>query len=232
MWLDKFKFKTLLKKKTPFSYNRFNDGEWQIISNISKTFRREYSFKRHVPSHQSFRKQLESALKHQGDSYYVGMVDKRIKHGTYYTEMIQSANQPTRNTTSAVLFTNENYKFYMNNIYPIYTLYTNIVMICNPEVNIKKLSFSKNVKYVVNTPPPNAWEKLPGIQSQLDSIIDTIPSHTLFLFSAGPISKVLIKNSYIKNDTHTYIDVGSLHDLITGLGKSRGYLKQIPNLDI
>ena len=232
MWLNKLKFKTLLEQKTAFAYNRFNDGEWQIISNIPRNIRGEYRFNPNIPLHQHFRAQLESALVYKDSSYYIGMPDKRITNNTCYSDLIQLADQPTKNITSSVMFTNENFTHYLKYIYPLYSEYTSIVLVCNPRAISTRLAFAKNIKHIVKVQPPVAWKKLPNLRDQLTNVIDNLNEHTLFLFSAGPVGKVLLKESYIKTKAHTYIDIGSLHDSMTGLGKTRGYLRENPYLDI
>jgi hypothetical protein len=134
-------------------------------------------------------------------------------------------------------------KWYIStyNIHPLYTTFANIFVNKNWNDWIQFLTNEKNsfifvgpknlpsnffVQKYINIPLylTNDWDK--DGKQYLDTILDEVKKHKnkLFLFSGGPVSKILIAYAWDIHPHNIYLDVGSSLDIFAKGSTNRHYV--------
>jgi len=208
--LDHFlKFKDKILNQEPFALIRPADGEYYVCNNVSLTNIDNWTFNQNG----SLRTDLIMSILNCKD-VYVGIPCRDCNLEMYEWYM---TNFDIQNLTYANIFCNKNWNSFISlfthrNI-PFYYIGPYV----SNTVNLNLVDKFHTDQYLVNK-----WdtEKDKFIHSLKEWIKD---KKGLFLFSVGPISKVIIPMLWKDNPTNTYLDVGSTLDLFMKGNTNREY---------
>jgi FkbM family methyltransferase len=213
-------FLNKLKNRDPFSVIRPADGEYQILIGNHLTNCDNWTF-----SGGSLQQDLLNAVNTKMDNMYIGIPCKgcnKLIYNYYFNDLKLGDNLTY--LTYANLFCNKNWKEFIsyakNN--PFYYI--------GPGENIKDLPIIDN--FLVDLYLVNKWDNMKDIFIRaLITWVDIIDksnenkNNLVFMFSAGPISKVVIPLLFKKYPNHTFIDVGSVLDIFTKGSSNRYYIR-------
>jgi len=206
-----------LKKKDKFSFSKYADGEFAILSNQKITNVDNWTYD--PEKHQMMRDELISSFKFKDKDYYVGISCKCCQPETYVNWMREQSGQDV--LTWANVFVNSNYPYFTEKFIPEFSNHK-VVLFAREDATIQKLPFK--VEHIPITK-----------QAFIDNfdMINNFPienyNNKLFLFCAGPLGNMLAAKFWDKNKTNTYLDIGStLNPYLTE--NNRGYLRNSKNL--
>lgn len=205
-------FKSLLEAGTPFALTRFGDGELGILRGET-IGNREFQY----DEDEEFQTMLMEAFTYQHPDYYVGIGCPCCIGDKDFRWMRDTSKQNHWHLTYNNLFVNANYKRFLAEIVPI--LEQKNALFVGPEEGRSQLDYSYGFLFPV---PHNAWRWAEEYVLKLEKHI-LGKSPTIVLFSAGPLSEVLIHRAMITRPDHTYIDIGSTLDPILFGHPTRGY---------
>ncbi|QDK45335.1 hypothetical protein DOM22_09305 [Bdellovibrio sp. ZAP7] len=235
---DFYRILDLLKKRIPFAFNRFSDGELFIFQNkelilgdnlikIGSESRggpyKKEDHKHFDPNQHSFyRDRLMDAFIFRKDNYFKGIscrccvgrenLNWQLKH------LQESADDQF--LTWANLLVNGNYPKFMAEMLPLFASYPT-VFICNEKAELKNLPYVVKDFRVGYNAMINDYHKIEEIASWIGQ--NNITGH-LFLFSASSYSKMAIHQLYDKFPLNTYIDVGTTMNAFMNMSIERVYL--------
>ena len=217
-------FLNKLKNNEPFSIIRPADGEYQIMTGQHLTNCDNWTF-----SGGSLQEDLLNTKNYIGlENLYVGIPCKGCSDHiyNYYLDTLNLRNNETY-LTYANVFCNRNWKDFIdyakNN--PFYYI--------GPGENIKDLPIIDN--FLIDPYLVNKWDNMKDIFIRaLITWVDIMDKsnenknnkNLVFMFSAGPISKVVIPLLFKKYPKHSFIDVGSSLDIFTKGSSNRYYIKE------
>ena len=194
-----------LKNNIPFCYVRFNDGEMMGIDRAGSIVARGDQF-----VDKSLSVALEEALKHRQKNYFVGIPCSKCypKFNTLAKDLIGDYEL----TTSAVLLTNKNWKYFYDNL-PASIVGRNVIWISGKDQDPKKLEeYGLNIKKTLRVENKNSWNYYKPL---LNKIPDFIDPGDIVCISLGPTARILCRNLFEKFPETTFVDMGSLLDPVT-----------------
>lgn len=198
-------FFNMLKKKQNFCFVRYNDGEMMGIDKVGSIVARG---DQHV--NKSLQSKLVEGLVHRQKNYYIGIPCSKCfpKYNLLATKMIKEY----KHKTSAVLFTNRNWKKFYDN-FPSVCSDREIVWVGGKSQSKENLlKYGLNIKKCVLIPEKNSWlfyEKIIKIVPPL------LAPNDIVMVSLGPTARVLCKEWFEQYLNNTFIDIGSTLDPIT-----------------
>ena len=228
---DLEKFEEKLRLKENFSFARYGDGEMSIIENktidILNKENGEFNFYSDKEEDKKYQKMLIDAFTNKSKNYFIGIACPCCVGNNNFLHMKKRSEQDEENLTWANLFVNSNYSYFISNIVPIFSNY-DVYIVCNEKASLERLPFAKKIKkdWRVGS---NAWKNDHRIENEIKSMN---VSNSLFLFAAGPYSKILCHRLWNFNNNNIYLDIGSTLDplLFGNRGFTRGYLRGAPTL--
>jgi hypothetical protein len=212
--VDDFKvFTQKIIEKTPFALIRPADGEYHILQNTTLTNIDNWTFKKNGKLMSDLKEAIFLA---SNKNCYVGI--------------------PCGNCNASMA------KWYVNtfNLHPFYTTFANVFVNKNWQSWVNFLKNSR-IPFVFvgpnNLPSDFCVEKHISIPSLLvntwdsdgsnftNSLLKEIKKYknTIFLFSAGPISKIIIANAWNEHPFNIYLDIGSSLDFFAKGSSNREY---------
>jgi hypothetical protein len=211
-----------LKNKEKFSFSKYADGELHILANMPIN-NGEFWFS--PEDNQTQRTRLINSLKFKDKNYYVGVSCPCCIGGpSVHRWYKKQSQQELTNLTWANLFVNGNHQHYIDNMVPLYSNYT-VVLVSNSDSDLENLPFEVKKHFKIGK---NAWVQDYQLVDKIKTYISSnnITDH-LFLFCAGPFGNILSHELFEFNKDNTYVDIGStLNVLLLGeKGKNRGYLR-------
>ena len=134
-------------------------------------------------------------------------------------------NTKTNNLTFNSLFANINHKYFLEYIVPLFKK-REVIFICNDKAKPENV-FDVEKKYTIKCDRfvQGYYEISDKVKVDCENYNDY-----LYLFCAGGLSNVLIRELWQINKNNIYIDIGSALDGIIGLGKTRKYLLKYNNI--
>lgn len=206
-----------IRKCEPFAIIRPGDGEYLISTNQHVTALDNWTFY----ANSCLKDDLLSSLKscENLDDLYVGIPCKDCNSRIYswYTETL---NIPSERLTYANIFCNKNWKPFTNLFVEEKTPFYYI----GPYVSNKYELFVRDV-FKTDNLLVNSWDSQK--EYFLQSFLNWMEGKSgIFVFSVGPISKILIPMLWKKNPNNIYLDVGSSFDLFMKEGSNRGYIHE------
>lgn len=217
---DLIAFHKKLQDGENFSLSKFADGEWAVIKNHGIN-NKEFWFDPNNPKDQEKRIALIDAFQFRHPNYYVGISCPCCQGQEVFNEMFNFSGQDDDHLTWANIWVNSNYKYYVENIIPIYSQ-RQIILFCNHKSQIKNLPF---IPYMVFELHDNSWEydwEKIDIAKQVISSANI--KNAIFLFCCGPFGNILCHELTKHNDQNTYLDIGStLNPLLKSAGFERHY---------
>ena len=222
---EKFKFRFV--KNQPFSLVRYGDAEFHTLKNNT------YSHKEWKINNNSyyneFKFYLDSALQITNANYFIGIPCGCNESRDNFREFFFSTyDYEMEQLTFANIFNNAMYPRFQNEILPLFKEYS-IILVSNENTNFERfLSYGFNVKQWVQISTFNAWEKTETTYNEIEKLIEREkPINHIFLFSAGPVSKIIIHRLHTKyaDLQNFYLDMGSTLDPYYGFKPTRNYHK-------
>lgn len=211
-----------LKNREHFAFSKYADGELHALIN-KPVNNGEFWF---IPEeHEKSRKALIDSFQYQDESYFVGVSCPCCIGGRpVHNWMKSQSGQPEERLTWANIFVNGNYKYYLENMVPLYSEF-DVYLVSNSDSNLDKLPFEVKRHFQIGK---NAWVKDYELIDEMKTFISEQQiKDSLFLFCAGPFGNILTHQLYEFSKDNTFIDIGStLNPLLLGEeGKNRGYLR-------
>jgi len=209
-----------IKNKDNFSFSKFCDGEWAVINN-QKINNKEFWFDPDNENDQIKRKQLIEALQFKHDQYFIGVTCVNVFGLDTHRQMKTISGIPEDRITWADIWVNSNYKFYLNNILPLFKERP-VILFCNEKGVVNNLPFKP---YIVFPLKNNAWEYNWDIIEDCKTMIKSQKiKNMLFLFCCGPFGNILCHKLTECEPNNTYLDIGStLNPFLQSAGFERDY---------
>jgi len=221
-------FLNKIKNNEPFSIIRPADGEYNIMTGQHLTNCDDWTF-----SGGSLQEDLLNVKNYIGtENLYIGLPCKGCSEHiyNYYLDTLNLKDNIKHLTylTYANVFCNKNWKNFISYIKNIPFYYI------GPGENTEELPIIGN--FLIDPYLVNKWDNSKDIFIRaittwigiLDKCNET-NRNLIFMFSAGPISKVIIPILFRLYPQHTFIDVGSSLDLFTKGMSNRYYIKEDDN---
>jgi hypothetical protein len=227
----------LLKKREPFAFNRFSDGELYILQNqelilgdnlvkigsrVEAGAYKVDDFKHfHPVEHAFYRDRLVDAFRFVKKNYFKGLSCRCCVGDEHFQWQLDFHGPYDENFTWANLLHNGNYGKFMREMYPVFNEYRTI-FVCNESADLSLLPFVVKDFRVGYNAMVNDYDLIERLKQWITE--EHITGH-LFLFSASAFSKMAIHQLYAHCDDNTYIDVGTTLAPLMGFGPVRSYLK-------
>jgi hypothetical protein len=204
------------------SFSKFCDGEWAVINNQSIN-NKEFWFDPSNSDDQVKRKKLIEAFQFKHDQYFVGITCVNVFGLETHRQMKNLCKQEESHLTWADIWVNSNYRFYLENIVPIFKTKP-IILFCNENGKTDNLPFKPSYVFPVSQNAwdnENSWEMINTVK-QL--IIKDQWKDCIFLFCCGPFGNILCHEFTACSSENTYLDIGStLNPFLKSAGFERDY---------
>jgi hypothetical protein len=224
-------FNTLIKRQNATSTSDFNyflnkirnhnnfalirpaDGEYQILQNTTLTNIDKWTFNANGKLFEDLTKAIQLA---SNKNCYVGIPCGccGLNMAKWY---ISTFNLNPLHTTFANVFVNKNWKNWVNFLINEKIPFTYIGPSALPSNFVVQKCITIPL-YLVNEWDVKRDEVLSFILNEINQVRNKI-----FLFSAGPISKILISHAWNQNPNNIYLDIGSSLDIFTKGSTNRDY---------
>jgi hypothetical protein len=234
---DFYRLVSLLKRREPFAFNRFSDGELFILQNkelilgdnlvkigdkVMEGHYRKEDFKHfHPDEHSFYRDRLVDAFRYTAKNYFKGISCRCCAGEADFRWQLDFHGGPDENFTWANLFLNGNYGRFIREMYPLFNGYRTVI-VCNENSDVTTLPFVCKDFRVGYNAMVNDYGLIDAMKRWIDE--NGIRGH-LFMFSASAFSKMAIHQLYEHCGANTYIDIGTTLNAFTGMRLDRSYLK-------
>lgn len=203
----------IFKKGHPFSFSKYADGEWAIMTDDYLN-NREFEYQKSTPIF--FKEKLIESIKYKDPNYYIGTCCPCC-NGSRSFQMRKFSCQDEEQMTFANIFVNSNYPIYKETFLKEYSKY-DVHLIANSQSKIQNLPFKIEKFYPIGF---SAWV---NNYSLIEEIKQYNLSNKLFLFCAGPFGNILAHQLYQSNKNNIYLDIGStLNPWLQSEGFKRDY---------
>lgn len=215
-----------IKNREPFSLIRPSDGEYLILK--KNEFKTQDNWT-NVPG--VLDDDLYNAIKNAADSskVYIGIPCHSCMHppksyqGDMYNYYTQEFKIPKKRLTYANVLCNRNFRIFINFLIENKIAFNYIGPGTEKCEILKVIKRFKTDELLVD----NWKEQKETFKNELYKwIYDNIDSSDVFMFSVGPISKIIIPELAIKYPHKTFIDAGSTLDLFLKGSTNRIYLNE------
>lgn len=202
------------------SFSKFCDGEWAVICN-QEINNKEFWFDPKNQNDQLKRKALIDAFKYKNDRYFIGITCVNVFGLQTHRAMKQLSGQDEPHLTWADIWVNSNYKYYTENIIPLFNN-KNVILFYNENGKIENLPFKPYMTFPVKH---NAWEYNWNIIEEAKFFITTQDiKNMIFLFCCGPFGNILCHQLTKHEPQNIYLDIGStLNPYLQSAGFDRDY---------
>lgn len=220
---DIINFKNKIESKENFSFSKYADGEWAVMQNRALN-NKEFWFDPNSETDQIKRKTLIDSFQYQNQRYYVGISCPCCQGVETFRDMRNFSKQSDEKLTWANLWVNGNYKYYVQNIIPLFKERP-VVLFCNENGKIDNLPFTP---YMVFPLKNNAWEYNWNVLDNAKLITSSLKKqgmyNLLYLFCCGPFGNILCHQLTECEPNNTYLDIGStLNPWLQSAGFERFY---------
>ena len=231
------KLLVLLKRRQPFAFNRFSDGELYILQNkqltldarqvrvgdaISKPLYQAEDFKHFDPAVHSFhRDRLVDAFRFQAKNYFKGLSCRCCVGKENFNWQLTFHGNDDEHFTWANLLVNSNYPRFIHEMYPVFNAYKT-VMVCNENADVSMFPFVVKSFRVGSNAMINDYGL---IEMMKEWIAREDINGYLFLFSASAFSKLAIHQLYSYRASNTFIDIGTTLNAFMQMRIDRSYLR-------
>ena len=215
--------KNKLQSMEPFTFSKFADGEWSVITGESVN-NGEFRYDSCSSLDIDQKLELVDAFKYRNKNYYVGISCPCCQNISIHNKMKEVSGQQESSLTWANIWVNSNYGYFINSVVPVFDEY-DIFIVANENSRFERLPFVPKKIYPVSN---NAWVSDYGLIDDIkrdiqQSLITRDVKNYLFLFCCGPFGNILAHqlNEFYPN--YTYLDIGSTLNPYLGTGFYRGY---------
>jgi uncharacterized protein YqfB (UPF0267 family) len=202
----------LLKNKENFSFSKYADGEFAILTN--QHIRNIDNWVFNPNQYSEIRDELLQSFTFKDDKYYVGISCKCCQPLEHVNWMRKHSEQDI--LTWANIFVNSNYPYFKVNFIPEFNNH-DVVLFAREDARIAELPF------IVEHIPITKKAFIDNFNMVNNFPIENY-KNKLFLFCAGPLGNMLAAKFWQKNKFNIYLDIGStLNPYLTE--SNRSYLK-------
>lgn len=209
-----------LKNGENITFSKYCDGEMSVMENTSIN-NKEFWFDSNSMLDMSKRETLIESFQFKHSQYFVGIMCAKVFGLESHRKMKTLSCQSESHLTWADIFVNSNYRFFVQNIIPLFKE-RNVVLVCNKNGNIDNLPFKPHSVIPVEN---NAWEhNWDIIDTAKYFVSNNGVENYIFLFCCGPFGNILAYELTKHNDKNTYLDIGStLNPWLQSAGFERHY---------
>ena len=209
-----------LESRRNFTFSKYCDGEWMVMSNQGLN-NKEFWFEATNDHDQILRRYLIDSFQFLHPQYYIGIACPKVFGLDMHRTMKRLSKQSEDHLTWADIWVNSNYKYYVENIMPLYKE-RNVVLICQQNGNVENLPFKPAHVFRVDN---NAWKTNFSLLGQLRLFIEQEQIRdNIFLFCCGPFGNILCHQLTVYSPDNTYLDIGStLNPWLKSAGFERDY---------
>ena len=206
-----------------FTLSKYADGEWAVLENRHIN-NKEFWFDPDNKNDKIKRDKLWKSFQYKNPRYYVGISCPCCQGMEVFNKMNDMCFQDETNLTWANIWVNSNYRYFVENIIPLFSNRT-VVLFCNKNSKIQNLPFSP---YLVFPLENNSWEYnwnlIEESKYAIEYINKTIQKNLLVLFCCGPFGNILSYELTKDIPDNTYLDIGStLNPWLQSEGFKRDY---------
>lgn len=214
--------KNKLQSMEPFTFSKFADGEWSVITGESVN-NGEFSFTLDKRD-DKYRHSLIESFQYKNQNYFVGVSCPCCQNDKIHNNMKAFSRQHESHLTWANIWVNSNYGYFINSVVPVFDEY-DIFIVANENSRFERLPFVPKKIYPVSN---NAWKNNQDTITEIkrdiqQSLITRSVKHYLFLFCCGPFGNILAHQLNEFYPDYTYLDIGSTLNPYLGTGFYRGY---------
>lgn len=235
---DFYKFLGMIKRREPFSFARYSDGQMFVLQNkplmlkdgvtkignqiSSNNFRPEDRKDFDPVKHQFFSKKLMQAYTHKQHNYFKGLSCRCCVGQQNFDWMHNIVKDDEQHLTWANLFVNRNYPMFVQQMVSQFKNY-DVYFVCNQRANLTQMPFDIKSNFRVGF---NCMFNNYDLVNQLDTYIEYKKiSGRLFLFSASTLSNFLAYQLFKNHPQNTYMDIGTTLNPYMKMSLQRSYLK-------
>jgi hypothetical protein len=202
------------------TFSKYCDGEMSVIENTSIN-NKEFWFDSKSMIDNVKREKLLESIKFQHPQYFVGIMCPKVFGIDSHRKMKEISGQSEEHLTWADIFVNSNYKFFVENIVPLFSERP-VVLFCNKNGKTDNLPFKPVMIFPVEN---NAWEENWSLIQDAKTIFnDPKWVNCIVLFCCGPFGNILAYELTKVNPNNTYLDIGStLNPWLQSAGFERHY---------
>ena len=202
------------------SFSKFCDGEWAVMTN-NPLNNKEFWFDPNDQQDQLKRQELIAAFQYKNPRYFVGVTCVNVFGLKTHKEMKGLSGQNEDHLTWADIWVNSNYRYYVDNIVPLYNTRP-VILVCNENAKTDNLPFTPYITVPVKN---NAWKADWDLVQELTWLVrEKAFKNMIFLFCCGPFGNILCHRLTEANENNTYLDIGStLNPFLQSAGFDRDY---------
>ena len=206
-----------IKSQTPFGLIRPSDGEYKILNDETLTNCDNWTFQKGG----KLRGQLLDAIRTEDPNLYIGIPCNTCNKpwnctDQIYNEFIETYKVPMAQRTYANLVGNSNWKPFTDFL----KTYKNRFFLITSGTKASELPIKE--RFLISDKLVNSWNE--DGEQETQRLLNFIKGKgQLFLFSAGPLSKIWIPMCMKANPENMYMDVGASLDIFTKGQTSRLY---------
>jgi hypothetical protein len=205
-------FLNMIRTRSPFALIRPADGEFRVLQNTTLTNIDNWTFTAGSKLHQDLHDALHLAV---NNSCYIG-IPCRCCHQDMAKWYVEFFSPNPLYTTFANTFVNANWKEWVEFLTKESISFT----LVGP---FNKTNFLIDKHIVIPEFLVNDWDA----QGELyvTQVLNEIKSsqNKIYMFSCGPVAKILIAKAWAENPKNIYIDIGSSLDLFLKGSTNRDY---------
>jgi hypothetical protein len=194
-----------LRKKENFCYVRYNDGEMMGVDKVGSVAARGDQY-----ITQELHEKLVEGINHRQENYYIGTPCSLCF--PRYSALAKQIINDYKCGTSAVLFTNRNWKTFYDN-FPFSCKDRQVVWVGGKSQSKQALiDYGLDIKNCVLIPEKNSWSYYEKIKTIVPPLLSP---NDIVMVSLGPTARVLCKEWFQQYPENTFIDIGSVLDPVT-----------------
>lgn len=204
-----------LKKKKPFSFSRFGDGEWNAVFD-----KKGHNCDKHpyYPDMNEALRRVLKTYKNQPNYFLALQRYSRKRRGNDIRKFLGKRKIRWHN---ADCMHDASHAGDMQEFFK--ALKTRIVVLVGPGY----LEKFKPKDFFIQVPDKNCWLEKDRIVKEVEEVLEDAYNNMVVLFAASMAANVMVDELYKKyGNRHTFIDVGSVLDPYVGV-VTRGYHNQI-----
>ncbi len=209
-----------IQSQRNFTFSKFCDGEWMVMSN-QQINNKEFWFDPKNPTDQTLRNALINSFQFLHPQYYIGIASPNVFGVDMHRTMKRVSTQSEDHLTWADIWVNSNYKYYLDNIVPLFQE-RDVILVCQETGNTDNLPFKPSHVFRIGN---NAWKTNYSLVQEMKLFIDQEGVRdNIFLFCCGPFGNILCHQLTEHNKDNTYLDIGStLNPWLKSAGFERDY---------
>jgi hypothetical protein len=213
-------FVEMIRKKRPFSYSRWGDGEWKSVFGHSKGYDKD--------GHSYFPQMavdLRLVLENRPE-YMLGLPGE-VQHfyGDNVKVWLGSKRLHDLDWVDADVFHDASSQGRFDEMITALREAPALVMVGPP--HLSKLNKFLNYREFVTVPPKNCYLALKSMVRETLAVSDHLPQGTVISISAGMPAKLMVDQLHRRlGKRHTVVDFGSVWDPYVGVC-SREYMKKM-----